>query len=132
MYLAASAIGSDSFGRMVMMYSMNMQVRSALAITVGLLTLSGAWSAFAVPSAMSHEMLGTVQRVDHNTITILTSGASKPTVFAWDSKDTRFFQNDRPATIDSVSDRQLGADPLQPPHPRHKAAALPRFMASGP
>jgi len=51
---------------------------------------------------MTHEMAGTVQRVDHKTISILTDGSSKPVVFAWNSKDTQFFQNGRPSTIDSL------------------------------
>jgi hypothetical protein len=46
----------------------------------------------AVPSPGQHEMSGTVQRVDRETITIVPAGASKPQVFAWD-KNTKFFHN---------------------------------------
>jgi hypothetical protein len=56
----------------------------------------------AVPSAMSHEMSGTVQRIDLKTITILPTGASKPVVFAWNSKETQFVRNGTPTTIDSL------------------------------
>jgi len=79
-----------------------MKLGSALAVAIGFLVLGEPGRVVAVPSAMTHEMSGTVQRVDHNTITILTSGASKPVAFAWKSKDTQFFQNGRPSTVDSL------------------------------
>jgi len=79
-----------------------MKLKSASAITVALLALAAISPALAVPSAMSHEMSGTVQRIDHKTITILTREASKPVVFAWNSKDTQFFQSGKPSTIDSL------------------------------
>ena len=56
----------------------------------------------AVPSQMSHEMSGTVQRFDRQTITIVPTGASKPEVFAWNSKDTKFFRDGAPTTVDSL------------------------------
>jgi len=79
-----------------------MKLRSALAITIALLALIGAGRVVAVPSAMSHEMSGTVQRIDGKTITILPTGASKPVVFAWNSKETQFVRNRTPATINSL------------------------------
>jgi len=48
-----------------------------------------------------HEMSGTVQRVDNNTITILPRGESKAVVFDWD-RDTRFVCNGAPATVDAL------------------------------
>ncbi len=79
-----------------------MKPRSTLALAIALLALSDAWPALAVPSAMSHEMSGTVQRVDRKTITILPTGSSNPTVFVWNSKETQFVRNGTPAAIDSL------------------------------
>src|SRR5262249_48880195 len=79
-----------------------MKLASALAIAICLLVLGDPGRVVAVPSAMSHEMTGTVQRVDRKTITILSSGSSKPIVFAWNSKDTQFFRNGRPTTSESL------------------------------
>ena len=53
----------------------------------------------AVPSQMSHEMSGTVQRIDRQTLTIVTGG-SKPEAFAWNSRDTKFFRDGAPTTVD--------------------------------
>ena len=78
-----------------------MKLKSASAITLALLTAIA--PALAVPSAMSHEMSGTVQRIDPKSITILPSGSLKPVVFAWNSKDTRFFRDGRPTTSESLS-----------------------------
>jgi len=33
-----------------------------------------------------------VQRIDSQTLTILTSGESKPEAFAWNSKETKFLE----------------------------------------
>jgi hypothetical protein len=41
-----------------------MRLRSLLAITVALLAFGDIWPAFAVQSAMSHEMSGTLQRIE--------------------------------------------------------------------
>ena len=60
----------------------------------------------AVPSQMSHEMSGTVQRIDRQILMIVLTGASKPEAFAWNSKDTKFFRDGAPATVDSL---QTGA-----------------------
>jgi hypothetical protein len=79
-----------------------MKLRSALVITVALLALSDTGRVVAVPSAMSHEMSGTVQRINRKTITILRTGASKPVVFAWNSKETQFVRNGTPTTIESL------------------------------
>jgi hypothetical protein len=56
----------------------------------------------AVPSQMSHEMSGTVQRIDRQSLTIVLTGASKPEIFGWNSKDTKFFRDGAPTTIDSL------------------------------
>jgi hypothetical protein len=77
-----------------------MKLKSASAIAIALLALSDAWPALAVPSAMSHEMSGTVQRIDRKSVTILQTGSSKPVVFAWNLKETQYFRNGAPATID--------------------------------
>jgi len=79
-----------------------MKLRSLLAISVPLLALSDILPAFAVPSAMSHEMSGAVQQIDRKSITILPSGSSKPVVFAWNSKDAQFFRDGRPTAIKSL------------------------------
>src|SRR5262245_58744483 len=47
----------------------------------------------AVPSAQIHEMTGAVQRIDRDTLTILPTGESKPTVFAWNANETKFVHN---------------------------------------
>jgi hypothetical protein len=79
-----------------------MKFEPALAIAIGLIALSDTRPVLAVPSAMSHEMSGTVQRVDGKTVTILPAGSSKPVVFAWNAKDTQFFRNGRATTSDSL------------------------------
>ena len=56
----------------------------------------------AVPSQMSHEMSGTVQRIDSRTLMIVLTGKFKPEAFAWNSKDTKFFRDGAPITIDSL------------------------------
>jgi hypothetical protein len=79
-----------------------MKLGSALAITIALLALTGTPRVVAVPSVMSHEMSGTVQRIDGKTITILPTDGSKPVVFAWNSRDTQFVRNGTPSTIDAL------------------------------
>jgi hypothetical protein len=56
----------------------------------------------AVPSQMSHEMSGTVQRIDRQSLTIVLTGASKPEIFGWNSKDTKFFRDGAPTTVESL------------------------------
>ena len=77
-----------------------MKLKSASAITVVLLAAIA--PALAVPSAMSHEMSGTIQRIDPKSITILPNGSKKSVVFAWHSKDTQFFRDGRPITSESL------------------------------
>ena len=77
-----------------------MKLKSASAITVVLLAAIA--PALAVPSAMSHEMSGSVQRIDPKTITIVPSGSSEPVVFAWNSKDMQFFRDGRPTKSESL------------------------------
>jgi len=79
-----------------------MKLRSALAIAITLLAVMQAEQVVAVPSAMSHEMSGTVQTVDRKTVTILPTSSSKPVVFAWNSRETQFLRNGTPASIDSL------------------------------
>jgi hypothetical protein len=55
----------------------------------------------AVPSPEQHEMSGIVQRVDHETITILPAGYSKPEIFAW-NKDTKFVRNGAFTTAEAL------------------------------
>ena len=74
----------------------------AVALAAAYFSLSNSGRVDAVPSQMSHEMSGTVQRIDHQTITIVPTGASKPEVFAWNSKDTKFFRDGAPTTVDSL------------------------------
>src|SRR5262245_58360854 len=54
----------------------------------------------AVPSQMSHEMSGVVQRINQQSLLITVGGASRPEVFAWNSKDTKFFRDGVPVTSD--------------------------------
>jgi hypothetical protein len=54
-----------------------MKLGSTLVIAIAFFGLSDIGRVDAVPSAMSHEMSGTVQRTDSKTITILPTGASK-------------------------------------------------------
>ena len=56
----------------------------------------------AVPSQMSHEMSGSVRRIDQQTLTIVLTGSSKPETFAWNSKETKFFQDGSPSTAGSL------------------------------
>ena len=79
-----------------------MKLRSLLAISLPLIGLSSILPAFAVPSAMSHEMSGIVQQIHDKKITIVPSGSSKPVVFVWNSKDTQFFRDGRPSAINSL------------------------------
>jgi hypothetical protein len=79
-----------------------MKFRPTLIIAIALLALGATGHVVAVPSAMSHEMSGTVQRIDGKTVTILPTGASKPVVFAWNSKETQFLRNGTPTTVDSL------------------------------
>jgi hypothetical protein len=49
------------------------------------------------------EILGTVQRIDSQTVTILVRGASRPERwFEWNSRCTNFFCDGAPATVDSL------------------------------
>jgi hypothetical protein len=79
-----------------------MKLKSALAIAIGLLVLGDSGRVIAVPSAMTHEMSGTVQRIDRQSVAILPTGSSKPVVFAWNSKETQFVRDGTPTTISSL------------------------------
>ena len=56
----------------------------------------------ATPSQFNHEMSGTVQRIDRQTLFIVLTGASKPEAFTWNSKDTKFFRDGAPTTVESL------------------------------
>jgi hypothetical protein len=57
---------------------------------------------YAVPSQMSHEMSGTVQRIDRKTLTILVAGESKATVFTWNTKETKFVRDGAFTSVDAL------------------------------
>jgi hypothetical protein len=71
----------------------------AVPLTVVCFGLGNPGRVYAVPSQMSHEMSGTVQRIDKQSLTILPTGGSKSEVFAWNSKDTKFFRDGAPTTV---------------------------------
>ena len=56
----------------------------------------------AVPSPQMHEMTGTVQRIDRETLTILPTGGSKPIVFAWNTRETKFIRNGAFTSFDAL------------------------------
>ena len=72
-----------------------------VALAVIVFWLSAAGQLDATHTLERHEMSGTVQRVDRNTITILPRGESKAVVFDWD-RDTRFVCNGVPTTFDAL------------------------------
>ncbi len=72
-----------------------------VAFAVVILLASGTTRLDAVPSPAQHEMSGTVQRVDGETITIVLARGSKPQVFTWD-KDTKFSRNNTFTTADAL------------------------------
>jgi hypothetical protein len=74
----------------------------AVALGVVCFGLSNPGHVDAVPSQMSHEMSGTVERIDRQMLWIVSTGASKPEAFAWNSKDTKFFRDGAPTTAESL------------------------------
>src|SRR6266540_6915814 len=74
----------------------------AVALAAVFFSLSNPGHVDAVPSQMSHEMSGTVQRIDRQMLWIVPAGASKPEAFAWNSKDTKFFRDGTPTTVESL------------------------------
>ena len=75
-------------------------IRAALAVLA--LGVGTPRPVAAVPSSQMHEMTETVQRIDRETLTILPTGASKPTVFAWNTKETEFVRNGAFASVDAL------------------------------
>jgi hypothetical protein len=65
---------------------------ASIVVAVATFLASGITQLHAVPSAAQHEMSGTVQQIDHATITIVPAGEAKPEIFAW-NKDTKFVRN---------------------------------------
>ena len=84
-----------------------MNIGPSLIITIkvalGVLALGAvtATRVTAVPSTEQHEMSGTVQRIDHETITISVNGESKPVGFEWNKK-TKFVRNGAFTTADAL------------------------------
>jgi hypothetical protein len=74
----------------------------AIALTAVCFSLSNPGAVNAVPSQMSHEMSGTVQRIDSHTLTILLAGESKPTVFTWNTKETKFMRDGAFTSVDAL------------------------------
>jgi len=72
-----------------------------VALVVTAFGLGSAGRLNAVPSPAQHEMSGTVQRVDRETIAIMPAGESKSEVFTWD-KNTKFFRNGAFTTADGL------------------------------
>jgi hypothetical protein len=85
-----------------------MNVKSPLMITIRVALSALALSVLtpmrvaAVPSPQMHEMTGTVQRIDREKLTILPTSASKPTVFVWNTKETKFVRNDAFSSVDAL------------------------------
>jgi len=77
-------------------------IRIAVVLAVVSTGLSYLGKVDAVPSQMTHEMSGTVQRIDRQRLTIILNGKSKSETFAWNSKDTKFFGDGAPSAIDSL------------------------------
>ena len=102
----------------------------AVALGVVCFGLSNPGHVDAVPSQMSHEMSGTVQRIDRQMLSVVPTGASKPEAFASNSKDTKFFCDGAPTTVESLRGH-LRANPWQPSFARLWASSLPRFLANG-
>lgn len=69
---------------------------------ITLITLLGLLNLAAVFSQTYHEMSGTIQRVDRETITIVPAGETKPEVFTW-NRDTRFFRDGASTTADALT-----------------------------
>src|SRR6516164_5642051 len=73
----------------------------AVALVAIAVWLSSVGQLDAVPSTEQHEMSGTVQRIDHETITISVNGESKPVGFEWNKK-TKFVRNGAFTTADAL------------------------------
>jgi hypothetical protein len=56
----------------------------------------------AMPSLAGHEMSGTVQRIDGQTLWIVLTGSSKAESFIWNAKDTKFFRDGAPTTFEAL------------------------------
>ena len=85
---------------------------------------------YAVPSQMSHEMSGTVQRIERQALTILLAGESKPTVFAWNTKETKFVRDGSFTSVDAVRPGTHVTMRCSQSFIRPGASSLPGFMAN--
>ena len=76
----------------------------ALAVTFAAICfgLTDPMRLYAVPSQMNHEMSGTVERKDRQTLAILLAGESKPTVLAWNPRETKFVRNGGFTSVEAV------------------------------
>ena len=77
-------------------------ITSAVMLGVLSLGLGNPGRVDATPSQYRHNMSGTVQRMDRQTITILSTGTSKPQAFSWNAKETEFFRDGAPTTVESL------------------------------
>ena len=76
-------------------------------VSIVLATLTATWVGEArpldaMPSPMSREMTGTIQRIDDKTITILPDSEPKPLAFAWNWRRTEFLTNRVFTTVNSL------------------------------
>ena len=81
---------------------LNSIIPIAVTFTAIYFRLTDSTPLYAVPSQMSHEMAGTVHRIDRQTLTILLARESKPTVFAWNIKETKFVRDGVFANVEAL------------------------------
>lgn len=82
-----------------------MKTRPCLSTVTFAVCLLFGFSFFApsrVEAGAYHAMSGIVQEITSTTITILPTGSSKPVMFEWNSRWTRFERDDRATTIESL------------------------------
>jgi hypothetical protein len=89
-------------GRLMTNVSSAPIISTAVTFAVICFGLSDPARLYAVPSQMSHEMSGTVQRIERQKLTILLTGESKPTVFAWNTNETKFVRDGAFTNVDAL------------------------------
>ena len=89
-------------GRLMTNVSSAPIISTAVTFAVICFGLSDPARLYAVPSQMSHEMSGTVQQVERQKLAILLTGESKPTGFAWNTKETKFVRDGTLARVDAL------------------------------
>lgn len=78
--------------------------RTRYSIVIAL-AVTGWWGAASPSHAMprlSRDISGTVQSIDHKTLSIMPAGRSEPLVFAWSAKRTQFIRGRALMSIDSL------------------------------